>query len=307
MKKYILSQDVGILMGKWAERKAFQIPDLSYFNSLTRQVAADLQILFNEECKDVKVEIVLADDICKKINTEIRFNKEDFIVSLDRVYFECDFQFEICRVVSFDGKEWIDCGRRARPGSKSLEEQMDQIVDFANNRSIVLTDDGCWTNRTIKEIINGLVARGAKVKEVVFALFFGRDTQDFGTVIKPIYIFSDENVLDWVCERDFIPGVPLGGRTVVGELGDHYFHNVGAYYLFNMGDFRNWASLDFSEDRIKWFTKRRLYQAAELFAQIERLSSRPVIIEDMERIPFGLNIKSGMPFVALLEEAIKKI
>lgn len=308
MKRYILSQDIGLLIKKWARERKFRTPNSNYFYALTKEIASDLQLLFDKNKKNIKVELISAVNILKKTG-RIKAKEDDFVVSLDKVFFTCcDYQFEINRIVQFDGVKWKNLGEGPRPNSKPLNEQLDEIVGFVKDtRKIILIDDGCWTAGSMKKIIKGLLDRdrGVKVKKIISGIFIDQGNWDLDIPIQFSYSFNKEDVLDWVCERDFIPGIPLGGKTVIEKLDKA--QNIGAYYLFNMGDYKAWASLDFKDEEIKWFSRRRLHQAIELFTQISLLSNKSVLVKDIERIPYGLSIKAKTPFTILLKELVEKL
>ncbi len=306
MKKYILSQDVGLLIGDWARRNGFNIPGPKYFEGMTNEIAADIQYLFDSNNKKVAVEVLLAKKIIHAVNKKIKNDRKDFVISLEKAYFACDAHLEVSRTVKFYNSHWQELGEMARPGCLSFEEQIRIIARKAKNKKVVLLDDGCWTGHSIEKISGALSSANVNIEKIVFGIMIDRGPIKAAAPIESIFVFPEKDVLDWVCERDFVPGTPLGGKTVSDENDDDNF-NVGAYYLFGMGDFKNWASLDFDDETIKMFTRRRLRQAAKLFEKIGDLSKRPVLLNDMERIPLGYSAQKERRFVEILESGAERL
>ncbi len=82
-------------------------------------------------------------------------------------------------------------------------------------------------------------------------------------------------VIDEVCERDFYPGVPFSGRSLIGES------NIGLPYIIPFGKPRKWASIPTYFH--KEFSKFCIDQAIILFEEIQRISNKEVCCSDIER------------------------
>jgi len=104
-----------------------------------------------------------------------------------------------------------------------------------------------------------------------------------------------------------VPGTPLGGRTVL-EQSEEQKYNVGAYYLFGMGDPINWASLDFPEKDVRLYSGKCIHRALDFFQKAEALSGKRILLRDMDRVPFSLrNIDPQVAFVSALEETAGEV
>ncbi|MBU2264945.1 MAG: hypothetical protein ABIJ85_02205 [bacterium] len=307
MRKYVLTQDVGSLMSKWASQRGFIIPDGNYFQSLTEGIVADLQLLFDKYKRDVKVVVILAQDLIEKMKRKLALDEDDFIVSLDRAYFDSHFYLEVNRVVKNKKAVWCPLGEAQRPGAKSPESQIEEAVRMAGGKKIVLIDDGCWTGDSAMNIIGKIIAKGGSIKKVIFGILVERDNLSFGVPTQSIFSFHHLEIMDWICERDFVPGTPLGGRTVLEQSGERKY-NIGAYYLYGMGDLINWASLDFPEKDVKSYSKKCIYRALDFFQKTEALSGKRILLQDVSRIPFNLRKSDPqIAFIDALEEVADKL
>lgn len=305
-KLYLISQDVGILLEKWARRKRFKIPEPGYFDALVQDTAADIQTLFDKN-RRAKVKIIFAKDLVRETKKLMKIGTKDFIVSLDRAYFDCDYHLELSRAVRYEGSKWISLGECPRPGCKPLEEQIADLANKTKGKQVIIVDDGCWTGGSIKKITQELQRVGVHIKGIVFGIMIDRGKLKIDAPLNSVHVFPEEKIIDWICERDFVPGTPLGGKTVLREEGLDT-KNIGAYYLFGMGDYEKWASFkNFSVKQVKWFTRRRLHQATRLFEKIESLSGRSVLMKHIDRIPYGFDDDHALSFVNLLRQKAKEM
>jgi hypothetical protein len=93
-------------------------------------------------------------------------------------------------------------------------------------------------------------------------------------------VYSIPEVMDEICQRDFLPGVPRCGRTLAGNL------NIGMPYILPFGNPGKWASIP--EIHQEKFSSRCLELAIQLFEGIEKASGRPVLCSDLDRSVFSL-------------------
>ena len=64
---------------------------------------------------------------------------------------------------------WFPMGETQRPGAKSLENQIREVVRMADGRKIVLIDDGCWTGDSAMNIIGKIIVRGVVLRKLFLA------------------------------------------------------------------------------------------------------------------------------------------
>jgi hypothetical protein len=308
VKRYLLSQDIHTLMSAWCRGTRFKIPDEHYFDNLSAAIVDDLRVLFEKSEEEIIVQLISFREMQEGISEILMSEKNVFLVSLDKVYFQGDYQFEINRVVAMKDSVWQDTGELCRPGCKNIDEQIEEVAVRCDEREIILVDDGCWSGGSIAKIIKNLSDKDLPVKKVVVGILIKNSSSlDFGVPLSSALEFDAEMILDWICERDFIPGVPLGGRTVDAKYEACYKSSVGAYYLYGMGEYKKWASLHLDDDSVKWFTQRRLLQAIELFSEVERLSGNMVILNHLDRIPYGLGVSTSWRIVNALEKMLYQI
>lgn len=312
MKKYIVTEDNGWLMGRWAEANKFCLPNPDYFTAMLFWLVSQLRLMFKYKgAENIEVESIphhlLSSGIASRIS-----RRSLPIVSLDRVYANgADHHIDITRIVEHDGKKWIEHLRHGpRPGFPSIEEQIQKIL-LSPHKAFIIVDDGCWSGNSLHNIICKLEKNGKKVDFIVVGVHIRGDHSLLAhRDLEHCHEYDRKGVLDWVSQRDFFPGIPLGGRTlgtaIDGQLKPDP-RNIGVPYLLGFGDPVRWASLDFPEDMLREFTLGCLDKSIKLYEQIELASGRKVFVKDVERIPWGIEADSSVCFVDLLHEHFRRV
>jgi len=310
---FVVTEDLYPLMLDWAERKQLVIPGAKWFARNHQLLHTALGQILNKGDDVVVVDSLPYYYIGNHLKEEIYrhfIGKQtesgsvisfESIISLDKVYLPrttCKvFPLEITRGVDVHGR---DVGRRVRPHSQSIEKQIQEFKQSLSgfDFNVVLVDDGIWTGQTIELAINAL----REFKFTVFGVVVGLCVKKKGHVIDfklPLgskiaavetYESDSRPALDWVCERDFFPGVPFGGRTVFDDKLQGKFlptdeKTIGAYYIENQEWLRNWASISDPTGEFRNFCVTR---SIALFEEIGRLSGREVVLRDLDRIPLSL-------------------
>jgi len=304
-RNYLISQDLWKLFKDWADIKKYCIPTSSYFDKISKGMVEDLQYIFNETQQGVEVKLVYFDDLSQEIDKKLSDLRDNTIISLDKAYAQSDLQLEINRVVSeFNGK-WKDVGEHCRPGSKSINVQLDLIKSKVNGNPITVTDDGCWSGGSISKVVHELRKRNMEVEKVVVGLFIDGGEISPDIPLDYVYRYPADSIVDWICERDFFPGAPFGGRTVALSLPDKKNQDsYGAYYLFGMGNYSDWASLHFEKKLIEWFTQKCIRRSIELFETVEKLSEKTVLVKNLTRFPYGIKFHHNERFVDVLKRLV---
>lgn len=312
MKKYIITEDNGRLMSGWAEENKFRLPSPAYFTAMLFWLVSQLRLMFKYMgAENVEVESIphhlLSSGIANRIS-----RRSLPIVSLDRVYADGAHHYiDITRIVEHDGKKWKEHpGHGPRPGFPSIEEQIRKIL-LSPHEAFIIVDDGCWSGNSLHDIICELERNGKKVDSIVVGVHIRGDHSLLSSCnLWHCHEYDREGVHDWVCQRDFFPGIPLGGRTLGTALDEQLTpdpRNIGVPYLFGFGDPGRWASLHFPEDMLREFTLGCLDKSIKLYEQIELASGRKVFVGDIERVPWGIEADSSVRFVDLLHEHIRRI
>lgn len=300
---YVVSQDLWVLFAKWAESFGFIIPGKDYFAELSLGIVRDLQLIFAKRDQNVKVQLISFDQLYDGIRDGLSAEPKDLVISLDKVYFSGDFQLEINRVVCRKDGEWKDLGECNRPGFESINQQLDRIGSKVNGNKIAVVDDGCWSGSSISRVVKELHDRNVHVDKVVVGVYIDNGNFSLDIPLKSVVCFSADSIIDWICERDFIPGAPLGGRTVAVDSCDGMDNSsYGAYYLHGMGDYTNWASLQFEDTSVRWFTRQCIERAIGLFETIEHLSEKFVMVRDLSRLPYGIKFNRHERFADVLKK-----
>lgn len=221
---YYVTQDLEELIDNWCASNQLETPPSLLFDKLRKRLKSNLEAALGS---GAGVEYVQP--------AKFRFLREwdaqsEFLISLDDVYFkQADAHIRLTRLWDepFD-KKALGVGRR--PYTDSLAMQYAKCVaahekgsGSKGDRKVILADDGTFTGGTLTTVIGELLARGIRVKEVRVVLCTVESIAEMNefayknglkvTYSPGIVIDRDRDLIDWVCERDFYPGVPRSGRT----------------------------------------------------------------------------------------------
>jgi len=270
MAPYVVSQDVALLLGLWAKTRGFQIPSSVFFAGWREEFTLFMKGVFPSFLS------VSEEEMRGGLSTLLA--EADLpVLSLDGVYVQADLSLELARQVDRCGK---DCGIRYRPGTASILHQVRRI-QRSGVREVVLADDVIFSGTLIERVCRLLGGLQIRVPIVCAGVGIGEGIEKLtgqGFDIRCVRIF--EKVVDEICERDFVPGVPQSGRALWGE------DRVGVPYLFPFGDPVGWASIP--PERAESFSSFCLFHTTVLFEEIERVSGRVVRCFDLSRFPAGL-------------------
>lgn len=301
---YIITEDLCPLVHHWAEKKGFVAPSPDWFGKNHRLLRVALDKALNsgnsvsiiDSLPHRYITGIIHPFLNHLLGREIEFRS---IISVDNSYLPENnfdtFSLEVTRGVDVLGN---DLGRISRIHCPNIS---DQIEIFRKGRSginndVAVVDDGIWTGGTLKMIIDTLREKKFNVVKVVVGVHIKKRGQvvDLGIPVDHLFAvqtYEDDSrpVRDWVCERDFFPGVPFGGRTVVDrELQNHFLSedkkSIGAFYSENKSWLKSWASID-DDGSFPFFCFER---SLALFQEIEHLSGKKVLVRDLDRIPLFL-------------------
>lgn len=270
-RPYIISEDIYLLLKRWAVENDFTLPSKEFFLDLRKEMADKLGKIFD------KVELITEDTLKQGFDSFFKSNKLP-VISLDRVYVEVENNLEITRIVDGLGR---DLGLKNRSGAPNLKTQLEIIeanfVKTAYLQEVVLVDDVIFSG----ELALGVIEHLRKINIKVVVVFAGigvaegvKKIRNYGIAVDCVREYSE--VIDEICERDFYPGVPLSGRLVGGA------NNVATPYILPHGKPGKWASIpkEFQKD----FSKFCWQQTSRLFSAIECASQKPVRCCDLGRL-----------------------
>lgn len=285
---YIVSADVPGLLDRWASTEGYRIPSSTYFEDMSSDLATSI-----ETATGNTVEVVP--------EKELRDGMEDFVhkshhpvISLDRAYFDADHPgiegyIDVTRAV----KEEVDAEGNIsfasagvispRPGFPPINDQL-EALRTPEDSPITLLDDVIFSGEGAVDLANRLRAVGRPVAKIIAGIGIQEGInrlQELGIEVECVRTY--EEVIDEVCQRDFLAGVPMSGRTVFGENGN----NWSAPYFLPYGNPENWASIP--ADQCAAFSRFCMQQSVDLWSEVEAASGRLVPAAALPRTLRGAN------------------
>lgn len=285
---YVVSEDIGILMEKWANNKGFIIPDKTFFTQLRLEFTQFMKQIFPN------FESVSESELSSGLKNLVE-KTELFPISLDRVYYQSNPKLDISRLVSAEGK---DRGLGRRRDSPTLLSQFRKLRELGIKEA-VLVDDVIFSGSLAERIINVLSEIGIKVPIICVGIAIQEGIDILARSGKELRaVRTYDKVIDEICERDFYPGVPLCGRSLNSK------ENIGIPYILPFGNPGKWASIP-KEWQIS-LSRFCLGQSINIFETIEEVSGRYVNCEDLDRKIIYLP-KGKTRFVSSLKQLLQQI
>jgi hypothetical protein len=169
-----------------------------------------------------------------------------------------------------------------------IDSQIKLLSKQNTGKEIALLDDVIFGGNTMLEIVNKLREQDVNVSRVIagIAIQEGIDLLNKEQV-QVIPLLTYAQVVDEICERDFVTGTPDSGRTMVIN-GKRY----GAPYILPFGKPIEWASIP--EGKEKDFSLFSLTQSVNLWKRIERESSANVPTKALAKSVYGLSEKTSV-------------
>ena len=273
IKPYVVSADLGLLLAQWSKKTDIFTPSREFMLSLRERFSKHMHNMFPN--------FILLDEIVLKNELEKKIKDYDLpVVTLDRVYTKGDFHLEISRVVNV---QCGDLGIQKRAGTLTLPEQINYIVKKLSGRDILLSDDVIFEGNSMSFAIHEFRERGITVRAVCVGVGINEGLDRIATQVDSIEsVYTFDSVVDEVCERDFYPGTPFSGRTLVGN------ENIGLPYIAPFGLPEKWASI--APGEVKSFSRFCIQQTIELFLEIEKNSGKRLRCRDLPRKVHGLPV-----------------
>jgi len=281
LKPYLVSGDIIPLLRNWAERKEFNLPDLGFFRKLQEQFTRYMKTIFPS------FEFIPENELTEGLKQLVMENKLHPL-SLDRVYYQTNPSLEVTRLVVENGE---DKGVGRRSGALSLLQQFKSLRSIGV-WEIALVDDVIFTGSLLERVVHQLLRMGFSIPIICVGVGISEGTERLELKGHKVYcVRKYKEVIDEVCERDFYPGIPLSGRSLVGS------ENIGLPYLLPFGNPGKWASIP-QEWQVP-LSKFCIKQTIELFEEIERCSNRSVSCSELGRSVITLP-RDGIRFVDAL-------
>jgi len=265
VKPYVVSADIKILLGDWAANRGFVLPSERFFTDLRNSFTQRMIKIFPG------FELVSEDELSSGIKRLIS-ETDSLPVSLDRVYFPCEYRIDIARLVDSQG---MDKGLGRRPGQPNLLSQFRTLRE-SGVESITLVDDVVFSGDLLERVSTVARKFGIEVTDIVAGIAIKEGVNKLkamGVSVRAVRIYSE--VVDEICERDFYPGVPFSGR----QLKD--IEGFGVPYMLPFGNPTKWASIPESQQLL--FSRFCLDNTIYLFSAIEEASGKIVRCSDLDR------------------------
>lgn len=313
---YIVTEDLSVLIPDWCETLHKPGPSKEFFRN---EIMEDLRKTLQNNCfaeSDILVYPLDMDSLSDILRRPDSAHGKEYWICLDEVFPKhCgagayDFCLSVSRVIDEDGN---DLGRTARSESPydSLDEQISKCAQHyrttvRNDKCpVVLVDDGTFDGNTVVTVLDGLAREGVFVETVKLGVAKQKGIRN---IVSWRHVFSKREkaqahqvrflgcsklcppIFDWICERDFFPGVPFGGRAL-GELKGARLvpvrlqpgnKSVRQAYLDGWGCPREWAGL---KKGIKKFTREALGVSIKLWEHLENLWSEQILVGILPSLP----------------------
>lgn len=287
---FVVSGDVQLLLGPWAEANGFKLPSKQYFKEMADELCRNLSRIFP------KVDYLDGEELSGGLG-ELLSRYGGVSIFLDRAYTSTDialaqvtphFTLDMSRYVNARN---MDVGIRSRKDSESLLQQLRRVPQG----KIALVDDVIFTGELLERVIKTLSHRGTRVTHVFAGVGVGNGTARIRKMgVEVACVREYLSVIDEVCERDFYPGVPYSGRSLVGAP------NTGVPYLLPWGNPEQWASIPASHHRFSDFC---IQATIGMYREIERLSGDHITFDKLGR-QFPKLGYEGKHVVSLLEDLL---
>ncbi len=277
-RPYVVSTDSRGLLKSWARKNQLTLPNDAYFQGMLKDLEATLRQYFAE------VEIVPEEFLRQGLNRLI-INSPVPVVSLDRAYVNP----KQSKLLGFlDATRTVDTnlnstGLGSRGLEITLERQIGQLAAKQSGKTIALADDVIFEGKTMLQLVQKFRNKGVVVDSVLagIAIKEGKELLEQNGIRVDSLIVYDQ-VIDEICERDFVVGCPYSGRSVVNGQGII----EGAPYLYPFGKPVEWASIP-PEEAVN-FSLFALYQSLQLWTKTEQLSRQSIPTQQVGKPVFGL-------------------
>lgn len=282
-KVYLITADVYLLLQQWANENNFVLPPQAFFKKMH---AAALSTLRSALGKNVKVVSLQAELLAENVAVIIQRMENVPVVAMDPLLFNIPtgsrplLTFQSTRLSTYKSGQWDKLEEGPRPYFPSLKDQAQQIAKsikkYSTNRVIVI-DDGCYDGDSLKNCVQLLTKEGLQVVGAVVGVHRKKGlSQVFTCPFQAVHTYKETDLVDWICERDFFPGIPYGGRTILtnGEVATQF--ELAAYYLHNFGLVEKWASIP--EDKTLDFSNAMLNISCLIFEEIQKTNQNQLVL-----------------------------
>lgn len=277
---YVVSQDVEGLMTKWSEKNGLIVPETGFTKELSQELEGVLA-----DAIDAPIEMVNQEAIKEAMEAFMEASQYP-IISLDRAYIDQDSPnvsgfIDVTRMVD-EHLEGI--GLQPRPGYPSLQEQL-EALRTEEISPVTLVDDVIFEGAGALQLAELLKSVNRPVRKIIAGIGIAEGVERLRNADIEVECYRTyDDVVDEICERDFLPGVPMSGRTLRDAQGEHW----SAPYISPFGNPEKWASIPEPKGLI--VSKACLALTVRLWSEVERKSG---LIIPANRLPRRLQLIDG--------------
>ena len=354
VQTYIVTEDLSILVPRWCKQLANGKPfpcDEKFFDGILAELRGVLQrrCFPPEKMNVVTLRHGAFDDLLQKPMTRRSTRTDEIWITLDDVYprpqaeTESKFNLSITRYVDREGKDLEQHGPRPELTTEhrlaiAIRECASKLPDDSPDRlPLVLVDDGTFKGHTITDVLNEFATLGVFIERVRLGVarndgvthIAGWAKEANGKHRQVSFIGASKlcpPINDWICERDFFPGVLYAGKVVatvepqrnggsktggrrpvarplrIGKVSKP----VRAQYLYDWGNPSEWAGIP--EDSARSFTYDVLGITIRLWERIEKWLKpqlkRPVLVRDLPAVPLRFCVEVSERSPDAIEKAL---
>lgn len=281
---FLLSEDLDVLVGRWLRSIGARPLPYAWTRAITDALYATVRRYFPDAFL-LRARAFRAglDAACA---TPSVCGWPIITVSLDR---DCappaDHVIEVTRVRHM--RSFASLGEVARPGYPTFREQVRAIAAAVPRRHAVrIIVDGCWSGSEVLRLVEEFSAVGIPTDRVVTGILRRSAAAEFRAAGISVIASHPYLGLDtWICQRDFLPGIPRSGLNlgvVVGGNVQALPEDIGASYI---RPFREDIFTDLSVHDAAEFSVACLAIADQLFAAVEHVMGHPLPTALLSRIP----------------------
>lgn len=279
---YVIFDDLALSLKNNNKIKGLKSFDVSYLGQMSQYVQNILSLYFPN------VGLVTSDNIERGIDDFVRSMRDHKILSLSPLLKQGTQVDEIglSHLYAPHAGEGDVChhdylGFQPRyTQSGAYEAYIKTIQETYRGQTVSIVDDVIFSGRSVLHLLDVLTAGGVQVRTVFTNVITGEAYQNLSSQgIEVRYLHRYDSVVDIVCMRDFIFGIPDGGMNFLQEDQSILFST----YIIPFGDIKKWASID---RRYKeHFSYHMLKIAAQFWHMLEACNNRPFTLADLSKQP----------------------
>jgi len=189
-------------------------------------------------------------------------------------------------------------GHGPRPGYQAVEEQALAVRALANDRPIILLEDGTFSGGTLSYILSRFAAQNLKISALVLGFAFPKAEKVLKRMFhgELIILNGIEELLDWMPDHDFFPFIPSCGRVFgVPVRGKNFpFYSFEGtsfsvpYILPFCNRMKDWANIP--PEHAFGISLFCLQRSIELFERLEKLNGKEIRVSDLVNGHFNVSV-----------------